>query len=266
MYALVVSAMMMALASALALQASQEIQLMRWYRANTQRVHTLLLAEGLAQYVAETGTYPATLAALGATAGYEQLRGMLDNWQGYALSAVLTDSQWQYRRAAVYALDPSRGLTASAYLAANSCGSGPFASAASWCGSGRGLWFRHESRDAYSDAVNTGRARLQRTLQKLADYYSSEGEFPRFDNAGVKLGAGSSYRLADLAGYGGSAATCSAVYLWRGVPLGCDDLFDAWGAPVGLSYTSDQAISLTSATPLTNAAGLPLLIGAGYTM
>ncbi|MQA40766.1 type II secretion system protein GspG [Rugamonas aquatica] len=271
MYAIVVSAMLLALASALSVQAGQNFDLMRAYRANAQRTQLVLLAEHLEQYYLERGAYPAEppgggLAALTQTPGYEQVRSLLSAWQGYALSAMLTDGVWRYQRMVAYAVDPSQGRSRADYLAVNACGAGGFATAASWCGASNSVWFRKETRQGMNDAVSNERARLRRTLQKLGDSYSSQGAFPARDHAGIALAAGTSYTLAALVGYGGGAAGCRDVYVWRGVPLGCEDLFDAWGGAVGLAFTSDQAVSLISETPLVNAAGTPLVVAAGFTM
>lgn len=266
MYPLVTSAILLALASALALQTGDSLSLMRQYRFITQRSQVVMLAENLEQYFIETGTYPASLAALAQTAGYEHVKSLLNNSQGYAVSGVLTDSVWQYSRMVVYSMDRAKGDTDASYLAANSCGSGAFGTAGSWCGQSNSVWFRKETREVVNDAVSNQRIRLNRTLQKFADYYSVQGGFPSMDNAGVALTAGSTYSLASLVGYSGSATSCTGIYTWKGLPFGCEELFDAWGGAVSVVYTSTDAISLMSETPLVNAAGTRLIVASGFTM
>jgi hypothetical protein len=266
MYALVTAGIMLALASALALQTGDSLGLMKQYRFNAQRAQLVMLAEHLELYFIEKGTYPASLAALSQTAGYEQVKSLLNVSQGYAVSGTLTDSVWQYKRMVVYSLDRAKGDTDTSYQAANSCGTGAFGAASSWCGSNTSVWFRKETREGMNDAVNDERTRLDRTLQKFADYFTANSAFPNKDGSGVALVAGNTYSLAALAGYAGTAAACSGVYTWRGLPIGCEDMFDAWGGYVGFVYTSDKAISLTSETPLVNAAGTPLIVASGFTM
>lgn len=266
MYAIVVVAMLLGLASALAAQCGHYLDLTRHYAASVRRSQQVQLAENLAQFRLEHGAYPVSPVALANTVGYEHVRSVLNPWQGYALSVTLADGVWRYQRMVTFTQDPSGGVTTSSYLAANACGTGSFAMADSWCGARNSTWFRQESREEYNDAVSNERARLRRTLQKLADAYSAQGSFPARDNAGVPLVAGNTYTLSALSGYAGTAATCREVYVWRGVPLGCEDLFDAWGREVGLAFTSAQSISLISETPIINAAGTPLVVAAGFTM
>lgn len=266
MYPLVTSAILLALASALALQTTDSLGMMRLYRFVSQRSQIVMIAENLEQYFIETGTYPASLQALSQTAGFEQVKSLLNNSQGYAVSGVLTDSVWQYRRMVVYSMDRARGDTDAGYLTANACGNGAFAAAGSWCGQSTSVWFRKETREVMNDAVSNQRIKLDRTLQKFADYYSANGTFPNKDDSGVSLDPGSTYTLAALVGYSGTATACSGVYTWQGLPFGCEDMFDAWGGTVGVVYTSSDAISLTSETPLVNAAGTRLIVASGYTM
>lgn len=266
MYPVVSAVILMALATALAIQAGQNLDLMRLYQLSAQRAQLVMLAENIEQYYAELGVYPPSLVALSTTPGYEHVRSLLNNWQGYAVSGVLSDNVWQYTRMVVYSTDPSRGETAASYLAANACGTGPFATANSWCGSRKSIWYRKETREGMTDAVSNQRVQLDRTLQKFADFYSANGTFPNKDNASVSLTAGKTYALAALVGYTDAAATCKGIYTWQGLPIGCEDMFDAWGGKVGFVYTSNTAISLTSETPIVNASGAPLLVASGITL
>lgn len=257
---------MLALASALALQTGDSLGLMKLYRSNAQRSHLVMLAEHLELYFIEKGTYPASLNALAQTAGYEQVKSLLDGSQGYAVSGTLADTVWQYKRMVVYSLDRAKGNTDASYQAANACGTGAFGVASSWCGSNASVWFRKETREGMNDAVGDQRTRLARTLQKFGDYFTANGAFPSKDGANVALTAGNTYSLASLAGYAGTAKACTGIYTWQGLPIGCEDMFDAWGGYVGFVYTSSKAISLTSETPLVNAAGTPLVVASGFTM
>jgi hypothetical protein len=266
MFAFVTSAILLALAFAMALQTSQNLDLMRLYRFTVQRSQLVMLAENLEMYYIERGAYPASLTALSQTSGYEHVKSMLNNWQGYAVSDVLTDSTWQYRRMVVFSRDPTKGDTVASYLASNGCGTGDFGAADTWCGTRKTIWYRKETRVGMNEAVSNQRVQLDRTLQKFADFYSANGIFPGKDNTDLALTVGTTYALAALAGYNGTGSACTGIYTWRGLPIGCEDMFDAWGGKVGFVYTSDKAISLISETPLVNAAGVPLMVASGYTM
>jgi len=266
MYALVTSAILMALASALAIQAGQNFDLMRLYQFNAQRAQLVMLAENIEQFYVERGTFPVSLAGLSQTPGYEHVKSLLNNWQGYAVSGVLADSVWQYRRMVVFSADPSKGGTAATYLTANSCGVGAFSAAGSWCGSSKSIWYRKETREGMNEAVSLQRVLLDRTLQKFADFYSANGYFPDKDSADLPLVPGSTYALASLAGYNGDVATCKGIFTWRGLPIGCEDMFDSWGGKVGFAFTSNNAVSLTSETQLVNSAGVPLVVASGFTI
>lgn len=280
MYAIVMAAVMLALSSALALQSGDALGLMRSYRALAQRGQLQQLAEEVRQYEAERGVFPPDLATLAASVDHGQVASLLNNAQGYQLSAdisqpaALSDASWTYQRMALFAIDPARGAPAADYLSAaeNACGNGDFYQASSWCGGRRGLWYRQETRSQYNDDVSTARAHLRRTLQKLADYYSVQRGFPTRDNHGVALNWGQGYTLASLVGYSAGAASCSGIYSWNGIPLGCEDLYDHWGGAVTLAVSSTQEVRLVSTAPFAGHTPTPsggkgaLVIAAGFSM
>lgn len=259
-------AIIAAIAAALGSQAQDNLDLMRLYRFNAQRSQLVMLAENLEQFYAERASFPANLSALASTPGYAHVRSLLNNWQGYSVSSALTDGVWTYQRMVAFSNDPKHGQTAAEYLIQNACGTGSFATATSWCGARSSIWFLKDTREGVNDAITTQRARLRRSLQKFGDYYSAKGEFPSQDARGTDLVAGETYRLADLAGYAGAANSCTGVYTWQGLPLGCDELFDSWGGAIGFVYTSKKVMALASETPLVNAAGTRILVAAGFTM
>jgi Tfp pilus assembly protein PilE len=266
MYPLVITALIAAIASALAIQSSANLDLMRLYRFNANRSQLVMVAENLEQYYNERGTFPSSLQALAQAPGYSHVRSLLNNWQGYAVSGALADSVWQYQRMVAFSNDPKAGMTPATYLSQNACGSGSFSTAASWCGTNKSVWFLKDTRHGVNDAITTQRSRLRRSLQKFGDFFSANGGFPSRDSSGTALVAGNTYSVASLAGFTGTASTCSGIYVWQGLPIGCDDMFDSWGKQVGFAYTSSTEFSLVSETPLINAAGEPLLVAAGFTM
>jgi hypothetical protein len=266
MYPLVMVAIIAAIATVLGAQVSQNMDLLQLYRFNAQRSQLVMTAENLEQYYTERGSFPASLSALASTPGYEHVRSLLNNWQGYSVSGPLTDGVWTFQRMVAFSKDPKRGQSVSAYLAENACGIGTFAVASSWCGAKNSIWFLKETRLGFNDSITTQRARLRRSLQKFGDFYSANGEFPNKDGSGMALAAGETYRLADLVGYPGAANECTGVHTWQGLALGCDELFDSWGGAIGFVYTSKDAMSLASESPLVNASGERILVASGFTM
>lgn len=266
MYAAALAAIILWTATIVAANADENFKFMKFYRTNVRSNQLVRLAENLQQYYVEKGTYPASLAAFAATPGYEHVQSLINNWQGYAVSGSLSDTQWQYYRMAVFSNDPTTGTTATSYLATNYCGTGAFAAASSWCGSPSSLWYRYDTREGYNAQVDTQRARLKRTIEKIADYYTRHQSFPNLDQTSTAMVSGTTYKLATLAGYAGTASACTGNYLWKGIPIDCQDMFDQWGNTTGYAYLTNNHIALTSESPLTNASGTPLLIATDFNM
>lgn len=258
MYAIAISTVMLWLASIVASQSGQNFDLMMAYKNQAQRTQVVGLAENIQQYFNDFGTYPTSLTALSATAGFEQTRSLFDSWQGYAISPVLIDSTWQFSRAVLFSNNPVRGVTPTNYLSLNACGAGTFFVASSWCGSKSSAWYRSESRETYSNLINTQRARLNRTLQRFGDYYNANNTFP----SGVLVNTTAT--LASLVGYSGTSLNCTGTYQWAGVPIDCTDMFDQWGNLVGFNFFSASHITLISETPLFNAAGTRMIVAADF--
>lgn len=220
------------------------------------------MAQNIEQFYAETSSFPASLSVLAATPGFEHTKGLNDNWQGYGVSGDLTDGVWRYKRAVLAATDPTKGVSVTQYMTDNNCGVGAYASAASWCGSRSGLWFRRETRQTFNDDVVDQRVRLTRALQKFADYYSFNGYFPTVDAGGASLAGDSINSLASLASYAGTAKTCTGVYQYQGVPIDCSDMFDRWGGLVGYQFVSKKRIILISESQIFNSDGNRVVISA----
>lgn len=212
------------------------------------------VGEAVQQYREEFGTYPASLAALGATAGYEYIQSVLNvttqNSFGYSRStSPISDGVWQFERAVVFTIKAQRGETASTYSLANYCGSGSLESASSWCGARDSFWFRHESREDIVKRLIAERLRQQRLMQKFANAYnaSADGQFPDAGSSATTLVA--------LVSYGGTAKTCSGIYNWADIPIGCDDLYSVWGTPTVLNQLSRTHIALLAESTVKDASG-----------
>lgn len=240
--------------------AAQYDELYNMYVNSLRQTQMYRLAEGVAQYTGEKGSYPASLAVLSSTAGYEHVKALLNNWQGYGVSAAITDGVWTFKRAVTFTNDPTTGTTPSAYLATNACGTGGYDTATSWCGSKTSMWFRHETREGFNDQIMTERARMNRLSQKFANYYNANARYPTVDGSNVALAADSITALADLVGYAGTASACSGQYQYQGIPIDCSDMFNSWGTKVGYQFVSAAHIILVSETPILNSSGVPILV------
>ena len=264
MYALIVFALAVWLAFAGQKVTTDLLGVAAMYQSRDKQMRTVAMAESIEQYHAEHGALPGSIAAFGTVAGYEQTRSLADPWQGYAVSPTLTDGVWQYRRAVFFLNDPSRGVDANAFLAANACGTGAYDTAASWCGSPTGLWYRREERERFNEQILTQRARMSRMLQKLSDYYSANSAFPDKDAGGNPLAPDSVTALVTLAGFAGAASSCAGTFAYQGVPVDCGDMFDQWGNRIGYQFLSSKHVFLVSETPIYNSSGNRVVVGADF--
>jgi len=255
MYGIAVIALSIWLATILDGVAGQNRDLAQMYQSRLRQIQLTLMAEATERYYLETASFPASIAALAGTSGFEYTKGLQHNWQGYAVSPTLTDSVWQYQRLVLFSNDPTTGVSVATYLATNACGVGGYDTASGWCGSNTSQWYRRETRERFNDEIATQRARLGRVLQKLADYYNVNAKFPDKDNLNVALAGNSITALYTLAGYGGAAAACTGTYTYMTVPIDCVDMFDKWGGTIGYQFVSSKHILLVSETPIYNNSG-----------
>lgn len=127
----------------------------------------------------------------------------------------------------------------------NKCGVGDVLTANFWCGNAKSLWAKLESHTGHFGLIQSEQHRLYRLSRKFYRYYESKGSF-------AGLGAG----FSPLASYvdGGILAggpeinkvNCSGVYNLDGIPLGCQDMFNAWGGAIYLHATSADNIAFTN--------------------
>lgn len=243
---------------------TQYQDLSQMYQARLRAIHTKVIAESLEQYFQEKGSFPVSIDALTSSNGYEHTRGLANVWQGYATVSGLKDSIWRYDRMVFFSTEPRLGILANDYLSSNSCGTGSFYIASSWCGQRTSIWFRRETRDLYHNQIANQRIRLHRTLQKFAQHYNTYGDFPGRRADGSIIADKSIYSLAELSGFSGTASQCKTVHSFGSIPLDCTDLFDQWGQAVGYQFESNKQIILVVKTPIENTAGTPVVVAAEY--
>jgi hypothetical protein len=255
MYALIVLIIFTWLANVISGQVYTNIELMKSYRNTSNQFALVAVAENIKQYYQEKNIYPSTLTALSGTVGFEQMKSFTNVSQGYAISGSIVDSVWTFNRVTLFNYSQAKGDTVASITATNTCGSGSFSAAISWCGPVDSLWFRDETRENFNSAIVAQRATQQRLMQKFASYFNDKAKFPNLDQANTPMVAGNSYVLSALAGYAGTALTCTGTFTWQGVPIDCGDMFDRWGSATTYAYFSDTHIAVVSGTPIINKVG-----------
>jgi hypothetical protein len=226
------------------------------------------LSQAMVQYRRERGTFPASGPALALEPGFSSLRTWLSTANGglqplgtrdyaeIAVSPALTDTQWRYDRAVAFSMNDMT-VPAVTYLGAtqNDCapaaGPADFATAQAWCGNKQSRWTRMESREAYIDELESGRAAQIRTMSKFLAFYNDGQVFPN---------PGSEVNLSALAGGPAVAENCSGIYVWQGIPLGCEDLFSRWGTPTTYIYANSRKIALVAASRVFDNTGAPVVV------
>lgn len=244
--------------------AGQNWDLSKRYQARSKQLKVITLAESLEQFYLENGGYPASIPALTTVPGYTHTRSLVDAWQGYGISPAINDGVWLFNRMVLISNNPSKGVDAAAYMASNTCGTGGYDTATSWCGSPSGSWYRRDTRDLYNGQISTQRVRMGRLLQKMADYYNANGKFPNVDATGTALAANSIQTIAALANFSGSNATCSGNYTYQGIPIDCGDMFDQWGRTVSYQFVTKKHIVAISETPIFNNSGTRVVVAADF--
>jgi hypothetical protein len=244
------------ISTSVSLKGNARVERARQHEADVREV-----AKAVYDYVDKFGVVPTSLAVVAAQPGYAYVNQFITQpGIGYAVSPVLNDGNWQYQRVAVYAQPLSHITSDADYLSAarNSCGTGDFATADSWCGDHLSKWYRLETRERFTSLIERQRLRQKATVSKLAVHYNDAGQFDTVP--------GNVATLASLVGYGGTAANCTGVYRWSNVPLDCNDLFSIFGTPVTVNYHTSQSVSLISRTPIINAAGVAITVGSDISL
>lgn len=130
----------------------------------------------------------------------------------------------------------------------NKCGTGAFSSAQNWCGDNKSLWAKLESHAGHYDLIQTEQHRLYRLSRKFYRYYEENGAFDSLVNGGQPI--------SNLVVGGGSitSSNCSGVWSLDGIPIGCQDMFNAWGDAIYLHRLSGNSSQIY----LTNSLGIEI--------
>jgi len=219
------------------------------YKTENAYATVASVSSAIEQYANEFGAYPDDLDALATQAGFEFIRPALvqSNTIGYAKADNLTDSTWQFHRAAVFTLKFSQGETAADYKTINTCGSGALESASAWCGSNDSFWARHETKVRHVQDLIGERVRQQRLMQKIVNDYNTNGAF--------RSPGGDSASLVSLVGYSGTAKNCSGMYAWGPIPIDCMDLYSVWGTPTVINFFSEQHVTVVAESSIKDSGG-----------
>lgn len=253
--------------SLLLLTSAKKMDLVDAMDTQVREMSTRQLAIGINNVYLETGSYPASAAALVAVPGFEYLRNTARPYQSVALATNLDDTVFKFNRATVFSQDPyATPLTDVAYLASNSCGTGGFTTAITWCGAttDSSQWWKAESRDAIPANLTRERKRLRRLLDKFTHWYNGDTSISttngvwgnNYPNPGVAAAA----LTALVNGFAQTATTCTGIYTWHGIPIDCTDLYSIWGTPTAYNYISAGHVTLVTKTPYTTSAGTALYV------
>lgn len=223
------------------------------------------VAEAIELYRRQYGAFPTSLQALATTPGYQHVAANLNGWQSYATSGALNDGTWTFTRVTAFTRSPKSGSVAS-YLSRNACGTAGFATeTGSWCGSVDSRWYVQDARKYFVGELTTQQVRLVRLNQKFADYYNKYGYYPKVDSGGAALGTSSITALATLAGFAGTATTCSGQFQYQGIPIDCGDMFDIWGGRVGYQFEEPGHVIFVSEPPIFNGSGERVVVAVDRT-
>lgn len=185
-------------------------------------------------------------AELATRAGNEYLRHINHPLLDSERAGPLSDGGWRFQRVALWAMSPRLGgMTRADYLNAtnNQCSTGVFYADPVWCGHGQSIWAVVDTKDLTAQRIMGERQRMTKTAAKLWRAYGADSEFA----AGVANGSYNS--LSFLTSEPGlTAANCTGVYMVAGVPLGCEDMFNAWGFPIMLQKINSQHVVLVNRT------------------
>lgn len=222
-----------------------------YYRSQSIAYHIKALGDGLQKHYFE---YPAQgflspdLVAM--RPGFEHLRLHLNDVTQFAMTIGVNDSQWKFNRLALWFESPRLYLGNADYLSAtyNTCGTGDFYTAESWCGNTNSLWLKFENRENKAELIVSEKQRMQRTLQKFLRRYSDDRKFTTLAN-------GTLVNLATLVGYSGTAANCQGNFTYQGIPFACDDFFNYWGNSIAFNQVSEDHIALVNRTGVEQSSG-----------
>lgn len=202
--------------------------------------------------------FPRTVSALAAETGHRHIKDYTRASISQQNYSSRNDGVWTFSRYVTFIVDPGSGQSISDQLTNPLCGGAPVNHA--WCARKDLNGFVFESRTVNNLTLGLQRERQQRTLQKFADYFSANQAFPSQTNGGTALVANSVQTFKSLTGFSGTATTCTDTFIYRGIPLECDDLYSVWGTEVGYYFTSNKNIAIVSDSTISDASGTPVVV------
>lgn len=247
MFILLMSVLATSIMALMGTIATQNLMLRDQIAQQNMQADIAIAGAAVEQYHRANNNYPASLSALASTPGYEYINRFANSPSiyGYRVATGISDGANTFARAAVFQLNTKIGETSASYASGtNTCGSGSFDTAESWCGAKALPWVRYESRTVFIGQVADHYARIYKINDKISVMYSPTKNpiYPAMNPT--------SDTLANLVGYAGSAASCSGTFrLWGGVELDCGDLFSPWGTPVRAIRNSDRDLTLGASPP-----------------
>ncbi len=238
--------------------------------AKEQRLSTLesgqaLIVSEVERYHLETGQWPASLAALSATAGYEHLRQYVPKANAGALgsptspwtlvrSNTLNNGVIQYQRVGVLALsDNNKTLTGLLAYTGNTCNptgsTTDFYSTSAWCGNSKyAYWSTKDTSQFQGPREMQAYASQKVTSDKIVQAYRSTGAIP------VRATATALNTLVTKTDVNSSVGTgpadCVGQFYWQGIGFECGDLYNQFGNPVSYRQVSTRRFELTSAAQI----------------
>lgn len=236
--------------------------------AESRHTRTILLAQLVNRYLDERGGIPpASLTALAATPGYESARQFLNasgpHGEGPFLAVYpLNNGTNTYNRVIVYNPPFDGSISATDYLLAskNACGATDASALGNWCGDPKGSYWSVDTLSRISAEVARERTQQQITLKKFAAFYSATYLSPIATYPDPGSGNDSAVTLISLlTGYSLTANTCTGVWNWQGIPLGCEDLYTIWGTPRVYNFKTANWISLYAEAPWQES-GQPIVV------
>lgn len=246
-----------------------------WYSGKAQRLVVLsagqaLIASEVRRYQMQTGTFPASLAAMSATSGFQHLKQYVPQVNGGAfkgtvspwsinVSNTLSDGTYQFQRAATVALaDGTVSLATYLSYANNTCNpSGStlaYASAVTWCGSNVwGYWASTDTLDLRTQREGLAYKQQNWTAAKFTRAFNTTSTLPVMAAATTLASLVSPIYTG--ATVGTSSTTCSGQFYWQGIGFECSDLYNQFGNPVSYVRSSALTFTLSSVSQILSTAG-----------
>lgn len=288
-----------ALLAAAALRAGDQTEIFRIQRAQQGFIVGKAIIDA---YYYEKNALPAGNLSNLQSEGYAPLS--LSEMAIYSKQSGLTEAVnsgelgWTYDRAVLAVQRASNIRTSATFLSQSACpgidATTAFGSSKSWCPTdvvASRMWETRTDMALRTARIRTG---LQRTMQKLADYYSAHPtsgvcttpvntnstckKFPQpGGTAAANPGTDTSIELRALAGQATlTSAACTGIYAnqfvtgtednYTYLTWDCSDLFTPYGQPVTYRFKSTAEIRLSAPVGVLDQAGSATSVGVNFTL